>query len=399
MATYQYIAKNSNGEQVTGSLQADSEAAAARSLREQSLFPVQVSPGGVSILPRPGRRRVRTRDMATLYMQLSDLMGSGVALLRAVGTLARAAVKPRLTEVLKKLHDDVAEGQSLADAMAEHPDVFPHLHVAMVRAGERAGFLEEVFANLGTFLERQDELRSKVVGSLIYPIILAVLGIGVTVYVLVALVPQFEEVFSQMGSLPLATQVLFAASSVLRQHGLIVAIVLAAGGAAVVSAVRSPGGKRTWSRWQLKVPVLGRVLRSLYITRFCRILGTLLANGVPILQSMKISKDAAGNVLFAETIAAASDSVKQGESLARPLRDSELFPPEILEMIAVAEESNKLDEVLVEIADRVERRTNRAVDTAVRLIEPLMLVVMAAAIGFAAFGLLYPIFTMSRTLR
>jgi general secretion pathway protein F/type IV pilus assembly protein PilC len=196
-----------------------------------------------------------------------------------------------------------------------------------------------------------------------------------------------------------ATRILFAASGVLRQHGLLVAVVLATAGAVVVSTVRSPAGRRAWSRWQLKVPIVGRVLRSLYITRFCRILGTVLANGVPILQAMKISKDAAGNVLFAETIDAASESVKQGESLARPLRDSELFPPEILEMVAVAEESNKLDEVLVDIADRVERRTNRAVDTAVRLIEPLMLVVMAAAIGFAAFGLLYPIFTMSRTLR
>ncbi|MFW5817346.1 MAG: type II secretion system F family protein [Planctomycetota bacterium] len=397
MTTYQYIAKTNGGEQVTGSLQADNEAAAARSLREKSLFPVQVSPKADGLIRRGGGR-VRMRDMATLYMQLSDLMGSGVPLLHAIRTLARATTRPKLVKVLTKLHENVSEGQTLAESMAEHPEVFPSLHVAMVRAGERAGFLEDVFANLGTFLERQDELRSKVVGALIYPLILALLGSAVTVFVLVVLVPQFEGVFQEM-SLPLATHMLFGASSVLRDYGLLLAGALIVGGVAVVSAVRSPVGRRTWSRWQLKVPVLGGVLRSLYVTRFCRILGTLLANGVPILQAMAISKDAAGNVMFAETIAEASESVKQGESLAEPLRSSGLFPPEILEMVAVAEESNKLDVVLVEIADRVERRTNRAVDTAVRLIEPLMLVVMAAAIGFAAFGLLYPIFTMSRTLQ
>lgn len=397
MATYQYIAKTTGGEQVTGSLQADNESAAARSLREKSLFPVQVSPKADRLIRRGGGR-VRTRDMATLYMQLSDLMGSGVPLLHAIATLARATTRPKLVKVLTKLHENVSEGQTLAESMAEHPEVFPSLHVAMVRAGERAGFLEDVFANLGTFLERQDELRSKVVGALIYPLILALLGSAVTVFVLVVLVPKFEGVFQEM-PLPVATKLLFAMSGVLRSHGLILAGVLAAGAFAIVSAVRSASGRRAWSRWQLKVPVLGGVLRSLYVTRFCRILGTLLANGVPILQAMTISKDAAGNVMFAETIAQASDSVKQGESLAKPLRGSGLFPPEILEMVAVAEESNKLDVVLVEIADRVERRTNRAVDTAVRLIEPLMLVVMAAAIGFAAFGLLYPIFTMSRTLQ
>jgi general secretion pathway protein F len=211
-------------------------------------------------------------------------------------------------------------------------------------------------------------------------------------------VPRFKTMFTGR-ALPLPTRIMFGLSDMLLENwplllgGLVLAVL------AVASAVRSRLGRRVWEHWRLRIPVLGRVVRTISITRFCRILGTMLANGVPILQALAISKDATGSIILADRIEEAAESVRAGETLAEPLRAGGLIPPQILEMIAVAEESNQLDRVLVEIADTVERRTDRQVDQAVHLIEPIILVFMAITIGTLAVGLLYPILTMAQSLK
>jgi general secretion pathway protein F/type IV pilus assembly protein PilC len=268
----------------------------------------------------------------------------------------------------------------------------------MVRAGEHAGFLEDVLADLSSFLERQDDLRSKVHGAMIYPLLLAGFAVVIVMIILIFLVPKFQAFLTDV-PLPLPSQILFAVSDAVRNQA-----VLLAGGAVLLvlagwSALRSETGRKLWSAWQLRLPAAGRAIRMVAITRFCRVLGTMLANGVQILQALTISKDATGNELMAQAVQDAADNVRAGETLSEPLRRSGFFPPETMEMIAVAEESNQLDRVLVQLADTVERRTNRQVDAAVRLIEPLLLMIMAGAIGFIAVGLLYPIFTLAQTLR
>ncbi|HOF19216.1 MAG TPA: type II secretion system F family protein, partial [Phycisphaerae bacterium] len=200
-------------------------------------------------------------------------------------------------------------------------------------------------------------------------------------------------------TLPAPTAMLFALSAALTEHLTLMLGTLAAAIIAVTMFFRSPTGRRAWGRWQLRVPLMGKVIRLLGITRFCRILGTMLHNGVPILQALAISKDAAGVGPLTDAIEQAAENVKAGDTLAEPLSRSGLFPAEIVEMIAVGEESNQLEKVLVQVADTIERRTNRQVDTAVRLIEPLILVLMAVTIGFVAVGLLYPIFTMAGLMK
>ncbi len=397
MATFEYIAKDSSGQQVTGAIQADSEQAVVRSLQERSLFPVRVDAQEAGVGVSFGQR-IRMRDIAAFYGQLSDLLRAGVPLMRSLETIARASSNKLLSRQVRLLHEGVAEGKTLAEAMTDSSDVFPPLHVAMVRAGERAGFLEDVFANLGSFLERQDELRSKVRGAMIYPAILSLVGAVAMIVILVWLVPQFRGIFEDM-PLPLPTVILFGLSDLLVNRWPLLIAGLVLGGIVIGSYVVSQAGREAWDRWKLKLPLLGKVTCSVCITRFCRILGTMLHNGVPILQAMEISKEAAGNRMLAESIQKASENVRAGEPLAQPLKEGGVFPPEVIEMIAVAEESNQLERVLVEIADQVERRTNRAVDNAVRLVEPLILVLMAAVIGFAAFGLFYPIFTIARTMK
>ncbi|HUU11128.1 MAG TPA: type II secretion system F family protein [Phycisphaerae bacterium] len=397
MATYQYIAKTGGGEEVAGLIQAESEAAVVRALDERRLFPVRVTPQEQVAKGRTSGR-VRTRDVGLLYGQLSDLLGADVPVMRALEILARSTVNKRLTGYIARVREDVAAGKSLADAMADYPDVFRPLHVAMVRAGERAGFLEEVLANLAGFLERQDELRNKVLGAMAYPLLVATVGVIVGVGLLVFLVPQFKMLFDGV-AVPLPTRLLFAASDV---AGTLWPLVVVGLGGSVMGTwgfFRSERGRRLWDGWRLRIPVLGRVTRLVAITRFCRVLGTMLANGVPLLESLAISKDATGSIILADSIEEASENVRAGETLAEPLSKSGFFPVEILEMIAVAEESNRMEKTLLQIADTVERRTNRQVDLGVRLIEPLILVALASGIAVFAIALVYPIFSMAGSIR
>ncbi len=398
MALFQYTALTDAGEKISGALEAESEAMALRLLGEKRLFPVSVRGDGmVSGKPKPKRRRVRSRDLGVMYGQLADLIGSGVPLLRALDSLVKSTVSATLKELLKEIRGSVAEGKSLTDSLRQFPEVFPILHTAMIQAGERAAFMEEVLRSLSEFLERLDDLRSKVMGAMIYPALLSALGMTVMIGALIFFVPKFEPLLASAKK-PLPTEVMFAASKIMRSYWYLVLVGVVGGVALVWANIQSEKARRRMEIWRLKVPVVGTALRLVAITRFCRILGTMLTNGVPLLQALKISKDATGSVILGERIAEAADAVREGKRLSEPLGHGDFFPEQILAMISVAEESNKLDKVLVQIADTVERRTNRQVDNAVRLIEPVILCLVAAGIGFLALGLLLPIFTMASQL-
>ncbi len=395
MATFQYQARTATGEVVVGAIQADNEQGAARALDERKLYPIRLTE------QKPQRvetGKVRLRDIGIMYGQLADLLRSGVPLVRSIDTIARASSNPRLSAVMKKVGEAVSGGKELAEAMTEQGRVFAPLHVAMVRAGEKAGFLEDVLSNLAGFIERFDELQSKIRGAMIYPIMLSVVALSVTIGMLVWFVPRFKDLFGQR-ELPAPTRIMFAISDALLQGWPIIIGGLAGLAIGVVMLLRSSTGRMLWERWRLRVPVIGKVISTISITRFCRILGTMMANGVPILQALAISKDATGSVVLAEHIEKAAESVRGGQTLTAPLRECGLFPPQVLEMIAVAEESNQLDKVLVEIAETVERRTDRQVNQAVQLIEPVVLVLMAITIGTLALGLLYPILTMAQSIK
>lgn len=396
MGKFRYTALSGGGRRVTGALEADNESAALRLLAERELFPVSVVPDGV----RGGaRRRVRvgSRDIGMMYGQLADLIGSGVPLLRSLDSLIRSTVNPRLVDILKEIRSQVADGRTLTESLRQYPGVFPPLHTAMVQAGERASFLEDVLRSLSEFLERLDELRSKVMGALIYPALLSALGVTVMAGALIFFVPKFEPLLSGAKK-PLPTVLLFGASTILRNHWYVVLVALAAVAGVAWWSFQSDANRRLLEKWRLKIPVVGTALRMLAITRFCRILGTMLVNGVPLLGALKIAKDATGSRLLGEQIADAAESVRDGKSLSAPLSAGGLFPEQIMAMLVVAEESNKLDKVLLQIADTVERRTNQQVDQAVRLIEPVILCLVAAGIGFLALGLLLPIFTLAGSL-
>jgi len=396
MPTFGYKARNATGEQVHGTLIADTAVAAARILDERSLLPTEVEE------VKPSQRswftgkaaRVKLSKVGPMYEQLADLLRAGVPILRALEVLSRQTTSAALSRVLREVRDDVSGGDSLADAMAKHPHAFPELHAAMIRAGEAGGFVEDVLARLSEFVARQDALRNKFIGALIYPSVLALGTVAAVIFIMTFVVPKIREVLSEQ-TLPLPTQIVFGVSDALRLHGLyilggIVLLVMV-----VIAYFQSEMGRSAMSRIQLRMIGFGKIYTMVAICRFCRVLGTMLANGIPILQSLKISKDSTGNAILAESIDEAAESVRAGESLAGPLAASNVFPPAIVDMIAVAEESNTLDKVLVEIANTQEERTARQIDFTMRMLEPLLLMFMGVMIAFIAVALLVPILRMA----
>jgi general secretion pathway protein F/type IV pilus assembly protein PilC len=314
--------------------------------------------------------------------------------LRALKVLGQQASVPALARVLKEVHDDVAGGATLADAMDRHPQVFSPLHVSMIRAGEKGGFLEEVLARVSDFIRRQDDLKAKFMGSMIYPCILLTVGFGALVFVMSFVVPRIRPLLDRQ-ELPLPTKIVFGLSDTLAQH-----YVAVGGGVLLVVIIvsaffRTETGKMVWSRMQLRMWAIGPIYTMVALCRFCRIFGTLLANGIQILHALRIAKDSTGNRILSEAIDKAADSVGAGESLTTPLIKSGVFPAAMLDMIAVSEESNTLDRVLVQIADTQEARTARQLDLFVRLLEPLMLLLMGTMLLFIAIALLVPIMQMA----
>lgn len=399
MPDFQYIARELSGQQVTGVITAGSQQEALATLSARQLFPIQVDLAeSARKEQKVAHRRVSARALAVFYAQLADLLKSGVPLLRSLELLEKQAVHPTLQVVIREVKEEVADGSRLYDALRRHPRVFSELVVSMVRAGEEGGFLEDVLKRVAAFTDHQEDLKGRVVGAMIYPAFLAVFGTIIVAVLLVKFVPKFQPMFANMAerdSLPWATTALLAMSDAAQRYWMIVVLVLVAAGWGVMQWVESERGRLAVDRFRLRMWGLGRIVRSLAIARFCRILGTLLKNGVPILQSLKIAKDATGNLVLSRAIEAASENISAGKSLARPLAASRIFPEEVVEMISVGEEANNLEEVLVDIADNLERRTNRELDMAVRMLEPLMLLIMAAIVLFVVIALLLPILQSS----
>lgn len=394
MPSFTYKAVSESGASKSGVLTAENYQVALRMLDEQALFPIRVTEGlKESSLPFGGGRRVKVRHLTTFYSQLADLLQAGVPMLRSLEVLSGQGSAARLALVVRELRECVAGGMSLGDALGKHPRVFAPLHASMVRAGEQGGFLEEVLHRLAIFSEKQDELRNKVFGAMIYPAILVFVGSGVVSMLMFVVVPKIRQ-YLRPETFNFLTVIVFWVCDLMRDH--YVVLVIAALGViiAVSSIVKTTWGRGVYERFKLRAPVIGKVTTMVAICRFCRILGTMLRNGVPILQALRISKDSAGNSILADVIAEAADNVKKGAALSKPLGDSGLFPPAVVDMIAVAEESNNLETVLVQIADTNEARTARQIDLAVRILEPILLTVMAGVVFCIAMALLLPILTM-----
>lgn len=403
MPDFAYVARDASGKKVTGTIDAGNPRDAAMQLANRSLFPIDVSLANTKALPadRLRSRRVKPQTMAVFYGQLASLLRSGVPMIRSLTVLSEQGTDKILRAVLHDIRSRVEEGEPLGNAMARYPRVFSEMAVNMVRAGTEGGFLEDALDRVGTFTELQEDLKGKTVSALAYPVFLFGVGSIVIGVLIVFFVPKFDPLFVRLrekGEMPALTDGLLAFSKMVQAYGIFVVIALIVVGFLFRFKLQSEEGRLLLDRWKLKIPVLGSILMNLSVARFCRVLGTLLGNGVPILRSLDISRAATGNRLLSMSVADASENIRSGESLAAPLRQSGYFPQTVVEMISVAEESNSLESVLPTIADTLEKRTFRRLDLFVRLLEPLMLLIMAALVLIVVLALLIPVIKSSSAI-
>jgi len=401
MPVFAYTAIDSKGQRTTGTVPAASRAAALDAVIQKGLTPASVEERAESAARRPiklwpGSGRVSQTDVETFSRELANLLAAGVPLSRGLQILSREASQPAAKKQWAAIHDDVVGGTSLADALAKFPQSFPLVHVAMVRAGETGGFLDVVLGQIADFRSRERDLKGKIKGALVYPTVLMVLAGCVLAFLLVYFIPRFSGVFAEFGaSLPVLTQGIVAASVIATKYGPLV--VIAAGLAFLVirRALDSEGGRRLVERTTLRVPALGLVLARFALVRFCRMLGTLLGAGVPLVTALKVAQEAIGNQTLSDAVSLSIEEVQQGKPLSRSLASCpQLFPATVVEMIAVAEESSRLDKELMRLATAYETDLDRQLRMLVALAEPVLLFIMAGIVGTVVIGMLLPIFTL-----
>ena len=417
MPTFTYKAIQADGTIAEGVLEAAGRPDAFRQMEGRGLRPVSLAEraaakngsvkSGAASAPAQGfslnfaSQKVSAKELENFTRLLSSLLAAGVPLSRALTIMVKEASNPVAAAKWKEVHDLVIDGMSLANAMAKSPETFPRVYTAMVEAGEAGGFIDVVLAQIADFQAREKELKGKVLTAMLYPCILLVLAIGVLIVLLTFFIPKFQNVFNSLhGSLPMITQIIIGASHTIRSYGLIV-------GAAIVAIVllvrnwfTSENGKRVWETILLRAPLVGPLTAQFAMARFCRMLGTLLGAGVPLIQGLNVARKSIGNQILVDAVERSIQAVQQGGRLGQSLAECKgLFPGSALEMISVAEESGKLDTELVRIANVTEGDLDRHLKTAVAFAEPAMLFFIAAFIGVIFIGMLLPILTMSEHIK
>ncbi len=380
-------------------MEAPDQRAVVDRLHREEYYPIEVAPQSErrGWVPTFGRGRIRGRDLLAFTQQLATLFEAGLPLDRALAILEGLATTPRLKAVAGDLLRSVQSGSSFADALAKHhPRPFSRLYVNMVRAGEKGGVLEVALRRLADLLEANQEFRDAIVSALIYPAVLTSVGGGAVVFLLTFVIPRFAQIFADLGqAIPLSTQILLTVSTTIQEYwwALALAAVAAALGARI--ALGTAGGRVAWDRTVLRLPLVGEISLKLEVSRFARTLGTLLKSGVPVLSSLTVVKEMVGNTILAQAIERLGDGVKRGAGLATPMGESGVFPPLALHMVRVGEETGRLEEMLLKVAEAFEVEVRTAVKRFIALLEPGIILVMGLVVGFIVVAMLMAIFSIN----
>jgi len=405
MPVFEYRAMDRSGKETSGTLTAEGRTAVIDQIAARGLYAAfveerrDVRDAAESVRFRSGR--VSQSSVEAFTRQLANLLAAGVPLSRALQLIIREASQPAARGQWTAIHDDVVGGSTLAGAMSKWPRSFPAVYVAMVRAGETGGFLEVVLEQIADFRSREQELKGKVKAALVYPVVLAVLATFVLTFLLTYFIPRFSAIFAEFGgALPWLTRVIVAASNLVIRYGLVIVAAITLLVLGFRRLLASDSGRRSVERVVLGVPGLGRVVAHFALVRFCRMLGTLLGGGVSLIPALRVAREAIGNQSLADTVTNAVKDVQHGASLARSLSASrQLFPAAVVEMVAVAEESGRLDKELLRLAAAYEAELDRRLRMLVALVEPALLFIMAGIVGMVVIGMLLPVFTLQDLIR
>jgi type IV pilus assembly protein PilC len=395
MPAFTYTARALNGDLRTATIEAPTRDDVVAQLRKQRLNVVKIDEAAVAKKKKSGGK-IKMRDIVIFTRQFSTMINAGLPLVQALDILAKQSENPALKDVTHAVVFDVESGHTVADALGKHPKAFTELYVNMVAAGEAGGILDTILMRLATFMEKNDALVRKVKGAMIYPgVISSVAFIAISV-LLIFVIPVFEKMFASVGlPLPLPTRVVIEMSKFLRGIGGVVTVVAVAGLVAFLKKYYATNdGKLVIDKLMLKAPVLGDVLRKSAVSRFTRTLGTLIGSGVSILDGLEITAKTAGNRVISDAIMESRTSIAGGETISAPLQKSNVFPPMVISMIAVGEQTGGLDEMLSKIADFYDEEVDAAVSNLLSLMEPVMIVFLGVVVGGMVVAMYLPIFDM-----
>jgi type IV pilus assembly protein PilC len=399
LSTFDYQVRDRSGKLITGQLEADSQAAVASKLTSMGYAPIKIDEVKVKGLNTeirmPGSNRVKLKDLSIFSRQFATMINSGLSLIRSLSILHEQTENRKLAETIDEIRGQVEGGSSLSQAIAQHEKVFPKLYVAMVRAGETAGMLDQVLLRVAAMYEADVKLRSKIKSAMTYPVIVFVMAVLLSTVMLIFIVPTFAAMFDDLGGeLPILTRMLVAASNfVTSPLGVLTYIVLPAALWFSYKRIRSTEkGRYSLDVMKLRLPVFGPLFHKIALTRFARNLSTLMAAGVPILQALEITAETVNNGPIADAVKDVQDSVRQGESIARPLSQHDIFPPMVVQMIAVGEETGNVDGMLGKISDFYDVEIESTTESLTALMEPLMIGVIGALVGGMVIALYMPMF-------
>ena len=409
MPTFVYSARNRAGEKIEGDVNANDRRSAQQQLENMGLIPVSVDERTASLVAdKKGSRftlwhgrksRMGMRDVLLFTSELSDLIASGMTLGNALNSLAGRNTGRADDEIISSLRDEIIRGTTLSDALSMHPDTFSRLYVNMIKAGEASGAIHEVLGRLVEHFERMQELKEKVVMALTYPVIVIIMGIAVLAFSMVFVIPKFELIFQQMDqALPLPTRILMGVSSFTVRYGLFVFGALAAAFYACSRAVKTEKGRMVWHGLILRMPIVKRIVASGIYANFARTLGTLLSNGVPVLQALAVVEQTVGNAVIAKELRNARERVTDGTTISGPLAAGGVFPQVMTDMLAIGEQTGDMPGSLRHIAKRCEGELDRSIKLLTTAIEPILIIGIAFMVGFVAISILLAVFDLTSGL-
>ena len=411
MAVYEYKGIDSAGKAIKGVIDADSPKSARAKLRRQSMFPTEIfeqvqgkatQGKGLNVQVDFSKyfQSVSAQDIATMTSQLSTLVGAGIPMVEALSALIEQIDNPALKPVLVKIREDVNQGDALAVAMKKHPKVFNHLFISMIGAGEASGALETVLRRLTDYTEASVRLRDKLRSAMMYPVLMGIVSALIVIGLFVGVIPKIRRIFESFdAALPLPTRIVLGISDGLQAYWLPFLILAGFGVYGVRRYVATPNGRRAWHSLQLRIPIFGNINRMVAVSRFCRTLSTLLDSGVPILTAVNLVKAVVDNDIIAEAVESAGKNIREGQSIAVPLKESGQFPPLVTHMIAIGEKTGELEPMLGKVADAYDTQVENMVGAMTSLLEPLMILTMGGIVTMVALSILLPMMQMSSMAR
>ncbi|MCC5877764.1 MAG: type II secretion system F family protein [Candidatus Sumerlaeia bacterium] len=404
MPVFQYVARASDGRQLSGTAEASDQATVVRMLREKGLTVTSIQTGAVKGAKKKKELkgkggRVKLEDIVIMSQQMSVMIRSGLPLIEVLNILGEQTERRSLAEVLRQVEKDVEGGSSLTEAIQKHPNVFNTFYLSMVRAGEASGMLDSILDQVATYLERLAALQRKIKSALMYPTTVTLVAIGITFFLMVKVVPVFEDIFESLeGDLPVPTMITIAISQTLQSYWWLALLILVVLYVILYQWGKTYSGRMTIDRFKLTMPIFGALLLKSSVAKFCRTLGTLIRSGVNILYALEITAKTSGNAVIEAAVYKTRSSIQAGESLTKPLVEANVFPPMVTRMIDVGERTGALEGMLIKIADFYEDQVNTMVAGLTSLIEPLLIVGLGVVIGFIVVSMFMPMFKMIEML-